>query len=255
MRWSAATLGEVIDGDGGRIQTGPFGSQLHQSDYVADGVPVIMPKDIADARVDADSVARVSDETASRLGRHRLRPRTIVLPRRGDISKRAFVREDQIGWLCGTGCLQIALDGNRLLPEFLYYYMEGQEVVRWLEQHAIGTTMLNLSATIVADLPLSYPTLGTQHRIATILSAYDDLIENNRRRMSLLEEAARQLYREWFVRLRFPGHEHTRITNGVPEGGSEFQRRTQWTSTHRRNSPMKPSTGRSRWPTSRPTEW
>ena len=55
-------------------------------------------------------------------------------------------------------------------------------------------------------------------RIADILSAYDDLIENNRRRMALLEEAARQLYREWFVRLRFPGHEHTRITHGVPEG-------------------------------------
>ena len=57
-----------------------------------------------------------------------------------------------------------------------------------------------------------------QRRIADILSAYDDLIENNRRRMELLEEAARQLYREWFVRLRFPGHEHTRIINGVPEG-------------------------------------
>ena len=60
--------------------------------------------------------------------------------------------------------------------------------------------------------------LQSQKRIADILSAYDDLIENNRRRMALLEEAARQLYREWFVRLRFPGHEHTRITNGVPEG-------------------------------------
>ena len=62
------------------------------------------------------------------------------------------------------------------------------------------------------------PTQKLQQRIADILSAYDDLIENNRRRMALLEEAARQLYREWFVRLRFPGHEHTRITNGVPEG-------------------------------------
>ena len=60
--------------------------------------------------------------------------------------------------------------------------------------------------------------LGVNSDIADILSAYDDLIENNRRRMALLEEAARQLYREWFVRLRFPGHEHTRITNGVPEG-------------------------------------
>ena len=65
------------------------------------------------------------------------------------------------------------------------------------------------------------PDVSEQRCIADILSAYDDLIENNRRRMALLEEAARQLYREWFVRLRFPGHEHTRITNGVPDGWSE----------------------------------
>ena len=61
-----------------------------------------------------------------------------------------------------------------------------------------------------------------------ILSAYDDLIENNRRRMELLEEAARQLYREWFVRLRFPGREHTRIINGVPEGWERKTLATSW---------------------------
>ena len=218
MSWSAATLGDVVERDGGLIQTGPFGSQLHQSDYVTEGIPVIMPKDIADGRIDADSVARVSEQTASRLSRHQLQPRTIVLPRRGEITKRAFIREDQTGWLCGTGCLQIVLDGKHLLPEYLYYYMEQQEVAGWLEQHAVGTTMLNLSAAIVTELPLKYPAPAVQCRIADILSAYDDLIENNRRRMALLEEAARQLYREWFVRLRFPGHEHTSVTNGVPKG-------------------------------------
>jgi type I restriction enzyme S subunit len=65
---------------------------------------------------------------------------------------------------------------------------------------------------------LTVPPVDYQRRVADVLSAYDDLIENNRRRMELLEEAARQLYREWFVRLRFPGREHTRIINGVPEG-------------------------------------
>ena len=218
MSLSAATLGDVVERDGGLIQTGPFGSQLHQSDYVTEGIPVIMPKDITDGRVDADSVARVSEQTAHRLSRHQLRPRTIVLPRRGEITKRALIREEQAGWLCGTGCLQIALEGKHLLPEFLYYYMEQHEVSRWLEQHAVGTTMLNLSEGIVTELPLKYPAPALQRRIADILSAYDDLIENNRRRMALLEDAARQLYREWFVRLRFPGHEHTRITNGVPKG-------------------------------------
>jgi type I restriction enzyme, S subunit len=81
-----------------------------------------------------------------------------------------------------------------------------------------GATIKHLPKEKLAKVEISYPSLGEQGRIADVLSAYDDLIENNRRRMALLQDAARQLYREWFVRLRFPGHEHTRITNGVPEG-------------------------------------
>ena len=81
-----------------------------------------------------------------------------------------------------------------------------------------GATIKHLPREKLAKVEIAFPSLDVQRRIADILSAYDDLIENNRRRMALLEDAARQLYREWFVRLRFPGHEHTRITNGVPEG-------------------------------------
>ena len=77
--------------------------------------------------------------------------------------------------------------------------------------------MLNLSAEIVSRFPMVCPSIPTQRRIADILSAYDELIENNRRRIALLEQAARELYREWFVRLRFPGHENTAIVDGVPE--------------------------------------
>ena len=78
--------------------------------------------------------------------------------------------------------------------------------------------MLNLSAEIVSRFPMVCPTIPTQRRIADILTAYDELIENNRRRIALLEQAARELYREWFVRLRFPDHESTTITDGIPEG-------------------------------------
>ena len=81
-----------------------------------------------------------------------------------------------------------------------------------------GATVDRIPLERFPDFPIALPELRVQRRIADILSAYDDLIENNRRRMVLLEEAVRQLYREWFVRLRFPGHEHTHITNGVPEG-------------------------------------
>src|SRR5439155_2021858 len=81
-----------------------------------------------------------------------------------------------------------------------------------------GAAQPNMSGGQIEAVEIPLPPRRTQERIGTILSAYDDLIENNRRRMALLEEAARQLYREWFVRLRFPGHERTRVTNGVPEG-------------------------------------
>ena len=218
MRWNDSTLGEIAKRDGGLIQTGPFGSQLHQAEYETEGIPVVMPKDIADGRISGASVARVSEQTANRLQRHKLKPRTIVLPRRGEVTKRAYIRDDEDGWLCGTGCLKIELNGKYLVPEYLYYFMEQGHVIQWLLQHAVGTTMLNLSAGIVAALPIRYPAIEVQTAIADILSTYDDLIENNRRRMALLEDSARLLYREWFVRLRFPGHEHTRITDGVPEG-------------------------------------
>jgi type I restriction enzyme S subunit len=218
MKWKITTLGEVVSANRGLIQTGPFGSQLHQSDYTPDGTPVIMPTDISDGRVSADRIAFVSEQTADRMSRHKLKPRTIVLPRRGDITKRAFIRDEQEGWLCGSGCLKIEVQDTELVPEFLYYFMDQHKAVQWLEQHAVGSTMLNLSAGIVNQFPVSYPNESTQARIASILSSYDDLIENNRRRMGLLERAARLLYEEWFVRLRFPGHEHTRITNGLPQG-------------------------------------
>lgn len=78
--------------------------------------------------------------------------------------------------------------------------------------------MPRVNRKVLHDLKVRCTDPKTQLKISNILSSYDDLIENNRRRMELLEEAARQLYREWFIRLRFPGREHTRIINGVPEG-------------------------------------
>ncbi len=82
----------------------------------------------------------------------------------------------------------------------------------------MGNSNPTLNRNHIHDLPAVIPPLSIQRRIVSILSTYDDLIENNQRRMALLEEAARRLYQEWFIRLRFPGHEHTRITDGVPEG-------------------------------------
>lgn len=103
-------------------------------------------------------------------------------------------------------------------PRFFFYYFaspQGRGLIRTIVS---GAAVKGIRGSDLAGLRVKVPPLPIQNRIADIMIVYDDLIENNRRRMALLEDAARQLYREWFVRLRFPGHEHTPITNGVPEG-------------------------------------
>ncbi|MGH8609295.1 MAG: restriction endonuclease subunit S [Gammaproteobacteria bacterium] len=97
-------------------------------------------------------------------------------------------------------------------------YLFDVTIQRRVQQFTQGAAQDNLSQEKLLSIELSVPNVNEQARIADILSAYDDLIGNNCRRIALLEEAARQIYHEWFVRLRFPGHEHTRIANGVPEG-------------------------------------
>ncbi|HAI97134.1 MAG: hypothetical protein CL866_00675 [Cycloclasticus sp.] len=219
MSWAAKTIGELCDQSEGIVQTGPFGSQLKQAEYVDDisGVPVVMPKDIKEGTIDEAEIARISESKASALGRHMLDAGDIVFPRRGEISKRGYIKEGG-KYFCGTGCLKIHMPDNEVLNKYLFYYLDQDHVVKWLEGRAIGSTMLNLNTSIMRSVNINFPDLNSQKRIVSALSAYDDLIENNKRRIELLEESARQLYKEWFVRFRFPGHEHVKIIDGVPEG-------------------------------------
>jgi len=102
--------------------------------------------------------------------------------------------------------------------EFLFYALFARrEHIRELATEASHGTK-KLETEVLANFPILVPGPDVQRRVVEVISVYDDLIENNRRRMALLEEAARQLYREWFIRLRFPAYEHTYITHGVPEG-------------------------------------
>lgn len=203
--WQLLSLGEICDRAGGTIRTGPFGSQLHDSDYSVYGTPVVMPKDIVDGRVTEATVARVDDEHVRRLAQHRLQPGDIVYGRRGDIGRRALITTLESGWLCGTGCLRISPGrSGQADSRFLYYALGHPKTVEAIAKKAVGATMLNLNTTILREVELRLPPLGTQRRIASILGAYDDLIEVNRRRIAVLEEMARRLFEEWFVHFRFP---------------------------------------------------
>lgn len=101
---------------------------------------------------------------------------------------------------------------------FLYYTMLSRDFYMKADAAAVGAAQRTVSLTALRNIEVAVPHIETQRRIADILSAYDDLIENNRKQIKLLEEAAQRLYKEWFVDLRFPGYEHTKIVDGVPEG-------------------------------------
>lgn len=203
----------------GGIQTGPFGTQLHQSDYSEWGTPVCMPVNLVDGSISENGIARVSEEHVERLSRYKVKRGDLIYARRGDVGRGSLVGAREDGWLCGTGCLKVTPDPSKIDSRYLFYLTSLPETIGWLVNHAKGTTMLNLNTAILSSLPLVIEkNLEKQRRIAGVLSAYDELIENNRRQIKLLEEAAQRLYREWFIDLKFPGHETTPIVDGLPEG-------------------------------------
>lgn len=102
--------------------------------------------------------------------------------------------------------------------KFLKHIVGSKSFLEYIKGIMGGTNVPHISGRQIRDYKCRLPDIETQQRISSVLSAYDDLIENNRRRIALLEEAARRLYKEWFVRFRFPGHEHVKIIDGVPEG-------------------------------------
>ncbi|TQE99577.1 MAG: restriction endonuclease subunit S [Spiribacter salinus] len=110
------------------------------------------------------------------------------------------------------------LDESKLDKGFLYRLFNTSQVRAQIRATASGTKVRHTAPKRIYAVRVRAPSIAEQRRISEVLSNHDDLIENNRRRIALLEEAARLLYREWFVHLRFPGHEHARVTDGLPEG-------------------------------------
>lgn len=178
--WKTTTLGDLCREGGGGIQTGPFGSQLHASDYVLAGVPSVMPQNIGDNIIREEGIARIQESDAKRLSRYRMRKGDIVYSRRGDVEKRALVRDANEGWLCGTGCLRVRLGDNSIHdPAFLSYLLGTEESREWIVRHAVGATMPNLNTSILSSVPLAVPEPAVQRAIAEVLGALDDKIAAN----------------------------------------------------------------------------
>lgn len=203
--WRHTTIGMICTEGAGNVQTGPFGSQLHASDYVSTGIPLIMPKNLKEDRVSIDGVAKISSGDAGRLFKHKLLPGDIVYSRRGDVERRALITTREKGWVCGTGCLRIRIQNPKVNDRYVYYYLGHPSVRRYIVSHAHGTTMANLNTKILSDVPVVVPPLDEQRRIAYVLGTLDDKIELNRQMNATLEAIAQAIFKSWFV--DFDGHD------------------------------------------------
>lgn len=185
----------------------------------ADGPVFLGIKNITeDGRLDLTEIRHVSEEDFPRWTR-RVTPQAadVVFTYEATLHKYAIIPEGFRGCL-GRRVALVRPDPSKVDHRFLLYYFLSSAWRQVVESNVItGATVDRIPLERFPEFPVKLPSLSVQKRVGEILSAYDDLIEDNRRRIILLENAARELYREWFVRLRFPGHEQARITNGLPD--------------------------------------
>jgi len=198
--WRLTTLGEICAAQGGAIQTGAFGSQLHTSDYKEVGIPVVMPTNIGDGGIVEDGIARIDQSDVDRLSQHKLMLNDIVFSRRGDVTKNALIREHEVGWFCGTGCLKVRLGTERIAnAKFISHCLRLPDTKDWLVRHAVGATMPNLNTGILSAVPINLPPISVQREIAAMLGSLVDRITLLRETNTTLEAIAQALFKSWFV--------------------------------------------------------
>lgn len=182
------------------IQTGPFGSQLHQEDYVAMGTPIITVEHLAENRILHEGVPRVSDEDKERLARYSLRVGDIVFSRVGSVDRRALVRNDEDGWLFSGRCLRVRPNNDKIDSGFLSYFFGLPAFKDHIRAIAVGATMPSLNTTILSNVVIPHPSdIREQRTITHILGTLDDKIDLNRQMNETLETMARALFKSWFV--------------------------------------------------------
>ena len=183
--WKDTTLGDIL--------TFQRGFDITKKEQMADSVPIVSSSGIK-----------------SYHNKAKVKAPGVVIGRKGTLGTVHYVKQDY--WPHDTTLWVKDFKGN--LPEFVYHFLK----VMHLEAYDTGSSNPTLNRNHVHKIKLRFPSLLVQKKIAAVLSAYDDLIENNNRRIALLEKMAEEIYREWFVRLRFPGHEGVAFHKEIPDG-------------------------------------
>lgn len=169
--WEIVTLGQIAARSSSVLQTGPFGSQLHADEYVADGVPVVMPQDMVNGRLSVEQIARIPNRKAAALARHRLVTNDVVFSRRGDLSRCVAIEDEHTGWLCGTGCLLARFPAKEIVGFWLALVYQQPGVQSQVLGRAVGSTMANLNTSILGELTIARPQVDEQNEIVLRIKA------------------------------------------------------------------------------------
>ena len=180
------------------VRTGPFGSQLHNEDYVSTGTPIVTVEHLGNRRFSKQNLPLVSDDDKKRLSKYLLQEGDIVFSRVGSVDRCSYVTSAENDWLFSGRCLRVRC-GNNCHPLFLYYYFCKESVKQYIKSIAVGATMPSINTKLMAEIPILLPKLEEQRCIADILSSFNDKIELNRRINDNLEQQAQALFKAWFV--------------------------------------------------------
>ncbi len=223
--WRSRSIGSIAAEDRYAVVGGPFGSALGRKDYVADGVPVIRGTQLSGAGAFShDDLVFVSEEKADRHQGNLAYPGDILVTQRGTVGQIGLIPKaaGYPRYLLSQSQMKLTVNGETTDARFVYYALLAPDAQHLLHGSTMSAGVPHINLATFRELTLKLPPLPVQQRIAGVLGTIDDLIENNRRRVEVLEEMAQAIYREWFVRFRYPGHEVATFVDSplgpVPEG-------------------------------------
>ena len=214
MKWETVKLGEYCDITSSK--------RIFYSEYVDSGVPFYRSKEI----IEKSQGQPISEPLFIRREKYDEINGKFGVPQKGDLLLTSvgtigipyIVKDDDYFYFKDGNLTWFRNFDNRLTPKFLFYWIISNEGQGVLNNTTIGSSQKALTIAALKKIKIPLPSNSIQNKIINILSAYDNLIENNQKQIKLLEEAAQRLYKEWFVDLRFPGYENTPVVDGVPEG-------------------------------------
>ena len=190
-------------------------ADFRSSYYYPPIIPWLKTKEVNYCRI-TETENFISEEGLNNSSAKLIAPNSVIIAMYGQGDTAGRVAINKIPLTTNQACCNLTIDESKADYEFIYYQL--CTLYNKMVSLKAGAAQPNLNAQIIKNLEVLLPSLPMQHRIASILSRYDSLIENYQKQIKLLEEAAQRLYKDWFIDLHFPGHENTKIIDGVPEG-------------------------------------